>query len=236
MFVSFYWIKLETNLVNAFNFVEDTTPPVLTFTRTGTLTINHATITWSVNEPASANCTLTTPYNTMVFDCNSGTWSGSNLLGGKYSLSILLLDLGKNSAGPFVHEWQNGKLSQVNWFVAAFINQFKKKSYDVYCMTLVDTIRPKVTLTETPTRTQSNATIAWTVSEPVNSSCEVRGASDFFRTASCDGRWTGLNLPSGSLVFSVLVTDTSGNIAGPFMHTWYNGKYCSKILFSMRNP
>ena len=103
-------------------------------------------------------------------------------------------------------------------------------------MTQVDTIRPKVTLRETPTRTQSNATIAWTVSEPVNSSCEVRGASDFLRTASCDGRWTGLNLPSGSLVFSVLVTDTSGNIAGPFMHTWYNGKYCSKILFSNEKP
>ncbi|XP_078331912.1 uncharacterized protein LOC111109459 isoform X4 [Crassostrea virginica] len=188
-------------------FNEDTTPPVLTFTRTGTLTINDAIITWSVNEPASANCTLTTPYNTMVFDCNSGTWSGSNLLGGKYSLSILLLDLGNNSAGPFVHEWQN-----------------------------VDTIRPKVTLTETPTRTQSNATIAWTVSEPVNSSCEVRGASDFLRTALCDGRWTGLNLPSGSLVFSVLVTDTSGNIAGPFMHTWYNDDVTSPDLKWIGQP
>ena len=135
MFVSFYWIKLETNLVNAFNFVEDTTPPVLTFTRTGTLTINYATITWSVNEPASANCTLTTPYNTMEFDCNSGTWSGSNLLGGKYSLSILLLDLGNNSAGPFVHEWQNGKFKSltcqrlIDLLLRLLINFKKNETY-----------------------------------------------------------------------------------------------------------
>ena len=103
--------------------VGDTTPPVLTFTRTGTLTINDATITWSVNEPASANCTLTTPYNTLVFDCNSGSWSGSNLLGGKYSLSILLLDLGNNSAGPFVHEWRNGIYS-INYTYMLFKSQW----------------------------------------------------------------------------------------------------------------
>ena len=98
--------------------VEDTTPPVLTFTRTGTLTINDAIITWSVNEPASANCTLTTPYNTMVFDRNSGTWSGSNLLGGNYTLSILLQDLGNNSAGPFVHEWRNGIYSIIYTYMS----------------------------------------------------------------------------------------------------------------------
>ena len=110
--------------------VGDTTPPVLTFTRTGTLTINDATITWSVNEPASANCTLTTPYNTTVFDCNSGSWSGSNLLGGKYSLSILLLDLGNNSAGPFVHEWRNGIYSIIYTYMS-FNSQWILYSFDV---------------------------------------------------------------------------------------------------------
>lgn len=89
----------------------DTTPPVLTFTRKGSITINHAEITWSVNEPASANCTLTTPSTTAVFPCDSGSWSGISLQGGSYGLSIrcILLDLGKNSAGPFVHKWQNGE-------------------------------------------------------------------------------------------------------------------------------
>nr|XP_022295374.1 uncharacterized protein LOC111105368 isoform X1 [Crassostrea virginica] len=171
----------------------DTTPPVLTFTRTGTLTINDATIMWSVNEPASANCTLTTPYNTLVFDCNSGSWSGSNLLGGKYSLSILLLDLGNNSAGPFVHEWRN-----------------------------VDTIKPVLKLTKSPKRTYSNATITWTVSEPVNTSFEVRGPSDFYRNTTQDGGWTGINLPPGSFTLTVIVTDTSGNVASPSIHIWIN--------------
>ncbi|XP_078331914.1 uncharacterized protein LOC111106886 [Crassostrea virginica] len=171
----------------------DTTPPVLTFTRTGTLTINDATITWSVNEPASANCTLTTPYNTMVFDCNSGTWSGSNLLGGNYTISILLLDLGNNSAGPFVHEWRN-----------------------------VDTIKPVLKLTKSPKRTYSNATITWTVSEPVNTSFEVRGPSDFYRNTTQDGGWTGINLPPGSFTLTVMVTDTSGNVAQPSIHVWIN--------------
>lgn len=88
---------------------EDVTPPVLTFTRNGALTINDATITWSVNEPASANCTLTTPFTTSVFSCDSGSWSGSSLQGGIYELSIRLLDLGNNSAGPYVHKWRNGE-------------------------------------------------------------------------------------------------------------------------------
>ncbi|XP_052687753.1 uncharacterized protein LOC128166542 isoform X2 [Crassostrea angulata] len=172
---------------------KDITPPVLTFTRNGALTINDATITWSVNEPASANCTLTTPFTTSVFSCDSGSWSGSSLQGGVYELSIRLLDLGNNSAGPYVHKWRN-----------------------------VDTIRPKMTFTKTPSRTYSNATIQWGVSEPVNGSCEIRGPSNFYRNVSCDRSWVGLNLPPGSFTLSIMVIDTSGNIGGPSSHTWIN--------------
>lgn len=97
------------NPVIIVNIAEDTTPPVLTFIRKEALTVNHAWITWSVNEPASANCTLTTPFTTAVFSCDSGLWSGFGLLGGSYGLGIRLLDRGNNAAGPFVHKWLNGE-------------------------------------------------------------------------------------------------------------------------------
>ncbi|XP_052683063.1 uncharacterized protein LOC128163488 [Crassostrea angulata] len=165
---------------------KDTTPPVLTFIRKEALTVNHAWITWSVNEPASANCTLTTPFTTAVFSCDSGLWSGFGLLGGSYGLGIRLLDRGNNAAGPFVHKWLN-----------------------------VDTIRPRVTFTKIPSKTYSNATIQWNVSEPVNGSCEIRGPANFYRNVSCNGSWVGVNLPPGSFTLGVTLIDTSGNVGGP---------------------
>lgn len=80
-----------------------------------------------------------------------------------------------------------------------------------------------MTFTKTPSRTYSNATVQWGVSEPVNGSCEIRGPSNFYRNVSCDGSWVGLNLPPGSFTLSIMVIDTSGNIGGPSSHTWING-------------
>lgn len=87
----------------------------------------------------------------------------------------------------------------------------------------MDTIRPKMTFTKTPSRTYSNATIQWGVSESVIGSCEIRGPSNFYRNMSCDRSWVGLNLPPGSFTLSIMVIDTSGNIGGPSSHTWING-------------
>lgn len=90
----------------------------------------------------------------------------------------------------------------------------------------VDTIKPILKLTKSPKRTYSNATITWTVSEPVNTSFEVRGPSDFYRNTTQEGGWTGINLPPGSFTLTVMVTDTSGNVAWPSTHVWINGKVC----------
>ena len=92
----------------------------------------------------------------------------------------------------------------------------------------VDTIKPILKLTKSPKRTYSNATITWTVSEPVNTSFEVRGPSDFYRNTTQEGGWTGINLPPGSFTLTVMVTDTSGNVAWPSIHVWINGNVCNE--------
>lgn len=79
----------------------------------------------------------------------------------------------------------------------------------------MDTIRPRVTFTKIPSKTYSNATIQWNVSEPVNGSCEIRGPANFYRNVSCNGSWVGVNLPPGSFTLGVTLIDTSGNVGGP---------------------
>lgn len=96
----------------------------------------------------------------------------------------------------------------------------------------VDTIRPSFTFSKLPTRTYSNATIEWDVSEPVHGSCEIEGPSNFLRNLSCDGCWVGVYLPPGTFTFQLVVTDTSGNIGGPFRHTWINGNnWSNEVVF-----
>lgn len=95
----------------------------------------------------------------------------------------------------------------------------------------VDTIRPRVTFTKIPSKTYSNATIQWNVSEPVNGSCEIRGPANFYRNVSCNGNWVGVNLPPGSFTLGVTLIDTSGNVGGPSRHQWINGNSWSKFFF-----
>lgn len=87
----------------------------------------------------------------------------------------------------------------------------------------MDTIRPRVTFTKIPSKTYSNATIQWNVSEPVNGSCEIRGPANFYRNVSCNGNWVGVNLPPGFFTLGVTLIDTSGNVGGPSRHQWING-------------
>ena len=98
----------------------------------------------------------------------------------------------------------------------------------------VDTIKPILKLTKSPKRTYSNATITWTVSEPVNTSFEVRGPSDFYRNTTQEGGWTGINLPPGTFTLTVMVTDTSGNVAWPSIHVWINGNVCNESSFNKK--
>lgn len=95
----------------------------------------------------------------------------------------------------------------------------------------MDTIRPRVTFTKIPSKTYSNATIQWNVSEPVNGSCEIRGPANFYRNVSCNGNWVGVNLPPGSFTLGVTLIDTSGNVGGPSRHQWINGNSWSKFFF-----
>lgn len=116
---------------------EDTTPPVLTFTQKEARTINDAVITWSINEPTSTDCTLTTPFTTSVFSCESGSWSKNSLQGGSYELSIRLLDLGNNSAGPYVHKWQNGNLTIfLSFFLSSIYLHFTHNIKLTHCLKL----------------------------------------------------------------------------------------------------
>lgn len=95
----------------------------------------------------------------------------------------------------------------------------------------MDTIKPRVTFTRIPSKTYSNATVQWNVSEPVNGSCEIRGPANFYRNVSCNGNWVGVNLPPGSFTLGVTLIDTSGNVGGPSRHQWINGNSWSKFFF-----
>ena len=79
-------IFLKTNLS------VDVTPPILRF-RTSNRKYEHITnspiwISWDYNEPATSNCTLKTPNNTLLVNCSEDFWKSEALADGFYFLSV----------------------------------------------------------------------------------------------------------------------------------------------------
>lgn len=89
-------------------FIEDITPPKLTFVIAPYRSGDDVKITWTANENVTAQCTLQTPAQITAQPCNM-SWTGTNLSEGFYSIYVQLTDLAGNTASPARHSWFVGK-------------------------------------------------------------------------------------------------------------------------------
>ncbi|XP_053382685.1 uncharacterized protein LOC123560350 [Mercenaria mercenaria] len=102
------YCKAESMAINDISFwkfrIRDITPPTITLVEEATKTNATAEIKWTVNEPATAVCTLTNPSGKSETTSCKNTWSKSDLQEGRYTLNIVATDLEGNSARES-HTW-----------------------------------------------------------------------------------------------------------------------------------
>lgn len=91
---------------------------------------------------------------------------------------------------------------------------------------IVDVTPPSLRFVLNHSLTRSNASITWTVSEPVvSSNCTVTFPNGTLVYESCIDRWEAIDLRRGPYQISIVLVDTAGHIGGPFRHTWTNSIY-----------
>lgn len=91
---------------------------------------------------------------------------------------------------------------------------------------IVDVTPPSLRFVLNHSLTRSNASITWTVSEPVvSSNCTVTFPNGTLVYESCIDRWEAIDLRRGPYQISIVLVDTAGHIGGPFRHTWTNSMY-----------
>lgn len=109
---------------------------------------------------------------------------------------------------------------------------FSCKSYIWF---IADVTPPSLTFVTNPSLTKSNASITWTLSEPVASSkCTVTFPNGTVVNETCNDQWEAIDLPRGTYQISIVLVDAAGNIGGAFRHTWTNSKWLiNKNSFSL---
>lgn len=106
---------------------------------------------------------------------------------------------------------------------------FSCKSYIWF---IADVTPPSLTFVTNPSLTKSNASITWTVSEPVASSkCTVTFPNGTVVNETCNDQWEAIDLPRGTYQISIVLVDTAGLIGGAFRHTWTNSKWLINEIF-----
>lgn len=95
-----------------------------------------------------------------------------------------------------------------------------------YIRFIADVTPPSLTFVTNPSLTKSNASITWTLSEPVASSkCTVTFPNGTVVNETCNDQWEAIDLPRGTYQISIVLVDAAGNIGGAFRHTWTNSKW-----------
>ena len=97
---------------NAFcilNLSEDVTLPKLSFTTNERQSNSTVFISWNYDEPATSNCTLTTPSDVFYVNCSGHFWKGSSLEEGEYTIAVYGTDVSGNTGLSGVHRWTVGR-------------------------------------------------------------------------------------------------------------------------------
>jgi len=89
----------------------DVTPPRLMFLENPSYSNANVTISWMIDEVATTTCTLQTPSELQVVNCNYTLYL-TNLQEGVHTLYIQTVDLAGNIARTVRHVWTVGKLSK----------------------------------------------------------------------------------------------------------------------------
>ena len=100
---------LSHNLINL-SFIEDITPPTLTFINHPLVTNSKVNITWQYDEPATSQCNLYSPSNISTVNCSATSWQEDQLLEGIHTLYIDGMDFEGNHALPEIHTWRVGNI------------------------------------------------------------------------------------------------------------------------------
>ena len=88
--------------------LEDVTPPKLNFITNKRYSNSTVFINWEYNEPATSNCTVTTPSNLFHVNCSGNFWKGTSLEEGKYTIAIYGTDDSGNKDLSGFHQWTVG--------------------------------------------------------------------------------------------------------------------------------
>lgn len=207
----------------------DRTPPSLTFVSNPTQVNDNETfsMTWTVSESLSMeHCNLTTPASSSIVNCR-GSYSQNILIPGNYAISIKIEDLNGNKAGPYEHIWVVSTYFSMHMCIGyVFFFLLNKMLINNIYVFIVDVTPPSLRFVLNHSLTRSNASITWTVSEPVvSSNCTVTFPNGTLVYESCIDRWEAIDLRRGPYQISIVLVDTAGHIGGPFRHTWTNSMY-----------
>ena len=86
-------------------FSVDVTLPKLNFITNEQYSNSSVFISWNYNEPATSNCTLTTPSDVFYVNCSENYWKGSSLSEGEYAIAVYGTDHSGNTGLSGVHRW-----------------------------------------------------------------------------------------------------------------------------------
>ncbi|XP_062599940.1 integrin beta-like protein A, partial [Saccostrea cucullata] len=125
----------------------------------------------------------------------------------------------------------------VHWETAAGSVPFDPDFNPDFDPGFFDVEPPTLTFTSNPLETKGNASITWSVSEPLAvSSCAITYPNKTESDEPCFGQWEALDLPPGPYQISITLVDLAGLQGGPFLLIWTNIDVTPPTLTFRRKP